>query len=656
MGVFNNFPYANFHELNADWIIEQVRKVTDDWEEYKTSMDEWKLGVDDELAEFQAWFDNLDVQDEVRTVINELIQSGEFIEITSPQIVSATEAWLAVHITPTTPAVDDTLSISGAAADAKVTGDRITDLKEDYILEIGKDVHYEPQTLNLNKSINTTGNIVPESIATEANFCCLCVPCNEGDKFIISGNGGNNTRLWAFSESDGTPIITSAASATATELTVTAPENSAYFAYNSKTNISDVIYKVIKGIAFDEILATKADVSDITDLNNELNNKLDKNIIDIVNRFDKTNIISGKYLSIITGGLSDNESYYTSDYIDVSDLSEVECSYTLIVCFYNENKSFISGSAFNTVLSDNTVECPADTKYMRFSSTLDIINNAQIGKSVTRSNYVPYGKFVMPDFLLSTDKIIVDVNGNGDYTSLTEALYENVNTGVEIVVKQGTYDIVSEYIALFGQTAVNNMADSDSATFNGFQYGIIIRNRTITFEAGSNVVCDWTGHTVDGTHRFSAVRVDYNAKIIGLHLIATNTFYAIHDDYGTATAYTVEYENCYVEGINLYNANCIGGGCRNKSTHIIKNCYFNNNLTSPAVRYHNTNGAGAEPEIYVSNTYVNSIMSFNYYGAQTTKMKVFVNNCKATTIRKAQESASFTTDNVELYKWCCEES
>lgn len=131
MGVFNNFPYANFHELNADWIIEQVRKITDDWEEYKTSMDEWKLGVDVELEEFQTWFDNLDVQDEVRTVINELIQSGEFIEIAGPQIVSATEAWLALHVTPTTPPVDDTLSISGAAADAKVTGDRISDLKED---------------------------------------------------------------------------------------------------------------------------------------------------------------------------------------------------------------------------------------------------------------------------------------------------------------------------------------------------------------------------------------------------------------------------------------------------------------------------------------------------------------------------------------------
>lgn len=161
MGVFNNFPYTNFHKLNADWIIEQVRKVMDEWEEYKTDMDLWKLGVDDQLAEFQSWFDNLDVQDEVRTVMNELILSGEFIEITSPQIVSATEAWLAEHITPTTPAVDDTLSISGAAADAKVTGDRITDLKEDiYEIETivggNVDAHY---TL-VEQMYNTQGVLV----------------------------------------------------------------------------------------------------------------------------------------------------------------------------------------------------------------------------------------------------------------------------------------------------------------------------------------------------------------------------------------------------------------------------------------------------------------------------------------------------------------
>ena len=184
MGVFNNFPYANFHELNADWIIEQVRKVMDEWEEYKTDMDLWKLGVDDQLATFQAWFDNLDVQDEVRTVMNELILSGEFIEITSPQIVSATEAWLASHITPTTPAVDDTLSISGAAADAKVTGDRISDLKEDSNF--------------IHDSINTSfypiviKNGTPPNAGNTYAVCSNdLIPCEQGNKISIYTNRPN---------------------------------------------------------------------------------------------------------------------------------------------------------------------------------------------------------------------------------------------------------------------------------------------------------------------------------------------------------------------------------------------------------------------------------------------------------------------------------
>ena len=29
MGLFHNFPYTNFHELNLDWLVEQTKKNTD---------------------------------------------------------------------------------------------------------------------------------------------------------------------------------------------------------------------------------------------------------------------------------------------------------------------------------------------------------------------------------------------------------------------------------------------------------------------------------------------------------------------------------------------------------------------------------------------------------------------------------------------------
>ena len=383
----------------------------------------------------------------------------------------------------------------------------------------------------------------------------------------------------------------------------------------------------------------------------------------VINRFNKSTITEGKYISIIDGGLSSNSQFFASDYIYVGDLSAVNLSYTHIVGFYDANKLWLgAASSMDSNSTDLTVSVPSNAVYLRFSTYNTHLDVAQIGKYVTRSNYVAYGMFYMPDLrvkqsqVISDDsRIVVDASGSGDYTSLTEALYENVNTEVDIVVKPGIYDIVSEYVALFGQEAVDNMADSESSIFNGFQYGIIIRNRTITFETGAYVVCDWTGHTVDGVHRFSAIRVDYNCKIIGLNLVATATFYAIHDDYGLGTHYTVEYENCYVEGVNLVNANCIGGGCKKYSRHVIKNCYFNNHLTgrtNATVRYHNTNANGAVPEIYVSNCYFSNSFQPRYYGSQTSKMKVYVNNCEAVAIFKAAESSSFTVDNVDLYKWC----
>ena len=71
------------------------------------------------------YFDNLDVQEEINNKLDEMAESGELSDLLEPFIPDLITAWLNEHITPTTPIVDNTLSITGAAADAKVTGDEI---------------------------------------------------------------------------------------------------------------------------------------------------------------------------------------------------------------------------------------------------------------------------------------------------------------------------------------------------------------------------------------------------------------------------------------------------------------------------------------------------------------------------------------------------
>lgn len=43
--MFNSFPYSDFHELNLDWILAKIK-------------------------EFQNWFDNLNVEDEIKSEVD----------------------------------------------------------------------------------------------------------------------------------------------------------------------------------------------------------------------------------------------------------------------------------------------------------------------------------------------------------------------------------------------------------------------------------------------------------------------------------------------------------------------------------------------------------------------------------------------------------
>lgn len=97
----------------------------------------------DVLADYvEHYFDNLNVSAEVDAKLDEMASDGTLEAIVQMGVQDAVDtyantqlppvvtSWLDEHITqPTTPVIDSSLTISGAAADAKATGDKIARLE-----------------------------------------------------------------------------------------------------------------------------------------------------------------------------------------------------------------------------------------------------------------------------------------------------------------------------------------------------------------------------------------------------------------------------------------------------------------------------------------------------------------------------------------------
>lgn len=235
----------------------------------------------------------------------------------------------------------------------------------------------------------------------------------------------------------------------------------------------------------------------------------------------------------------------------------------------------------------------------------------------------------------------------GDYYSLTEAVYKTFDTCEDIVVYPGTYDIKQEYRCFFKTTDINN----ETNLGHDFQYGIRIKNRTVTFLPGSFIECVWYFPT-DFSAKFSPIYMGENAKIYGLNLYAEGTEYVIHDDvWRSDIPYVNEYHNCVVIGKNLFAENCIGGGATKFSRFIIDNCYFDNGVKDGVtVRYHNTDYEDGHSDIWINNSYFNGKIAFTYYGTSSV-MHAYVNGCEAKAIEIKPETDDSCIKNVILSSW-----
>lgn len=255
--------------------------------------------------------------------------------------------------------------------------------------------------------------------------------------------------------------------------------------------------------------------------------------------------------------------------------------------------------------------------------------------------------------------IEVDVSHPGyrDYDSLIEAIafcYNKKN--MKVIVHPGKYDIISELDSFYGENYLDNLTQR----WNGsgyLGYGI-----HVVFAEGAEVVCEYTGSNSYARQYYSPFNsVEGGFTLENANIRCAGVRYCVHDERSDAAdVYQNYYLNCdmYKDSENgAIQQQCIGGGLGKNGQIIIKDCFFDGDMTANPqnlVSYHNSSSGSAYNKVVVSGNYFKNKgrLRIAHYGPATKKTKCIVsNNSFGSEIQVAYESESYHVENMELIDW-----
>lgn len=137
MGLFEHWPYTNFHDLNLNWIIKKIKNV--ETAEQNTAASAAEAAGSAEAAAGSAASAQASAEaaagsaeaaaGSAEAAAGSAEEAGDYAEHIADPVSGLVTTWLDDNIEPTTPPVDSSLTVQGAAADAKKTGDELSDLK-----------------------------------------------------------------------------------------------------------------------------------------------------------------------------------------------------------------------------------------------------------------------------------------------------------------------------------------------------------------------------------------------------------------------------------------------------------------------------------------------------------------------------------------------
>lgn len=164
--------------------------------------------------------------------------------------------YLDEHLTnPTNPPIDTSLSIAGAAADSKATGDQIGALKEDFtqISSLGKNLFNKDDVHYINDGTSETGNVyintgtskISRNYSQDFTYCGIYIQIEGGKTYTVSKTAGQWFQVGTSVDvpAHGVSLTTCLGYNYNSAITITAGENDTYLSMIVWKSSADALTK-----------------------------------------------------------------------------------------------------------------------------------------------------------------------------------------------------------------------------------------------------------------------------------------------------------------------------------------------------------------------------------------------------------------------------
>lgn len=251
---------------------------------------------------------------------------------------------------------------------------------------------------------------------------------------------------------------------------------------------------------------------------------------------------------------------------------------------------------------------------------------------------------------LTKPEYIIDINGNGDYSSILKALKAHPKN-TRFIVMHGEYDVIQMYHNVYGSDYFS-IYGGYAGTSDVMDRGLFLGDGVELIGQGYvELLFNYYGENESVKNFFSVLNTSQNNRIenIGITIAEGSCRYLIHDDFATEGGTNV-FCNLRLKGYS-YLGTSIGGGFGLYNNYVIENCQFTALKESIAIAYHN-NANEAKNNITVKDCYCEGSIRFRHYGVSTHKSNAFVTNCRATKIISEHGAKTlYPNENIMLYQF-----